>query len=99
MDLTLRRSRSDGSPADQACNVLRRDHVEEFGAARYAHPRKIQQKTPRRSEPIIDLERLIQMRIVEKTFPSNCRSRLFEVHTHHDLQVFGKLRYRVFQQP
>ena len=44
VDLAFGGARADGSPADEVGDVLRRDHVEEFGAGGHAHFGEIEQR-------------------------------------------------------
>ena len=55
MDLALGGARADGSPADEAGDVLRRDHVEEFGAGGDAHLGEVEQQMARQAQAVVDL--------------------------------------------
>ena len=71
MDLALGGARADGSPADQAGDVLRRDHVEEFGAGGHAHLGQIEEQVAREAQAVVDLVGLIEIWIVDEALPAD----------------------------
>ena len=91
MHLALCGARADGSPADEAGDVLRRDHVEEFGARGHAHFCKVEQQVAREAQAVVDFVRAVEVRIVDEALPANGGARLFKVDAHDDAQVGGKL--------
>ena len=54
MDLTLCGTGADGAPTDEAGDVLRRDHVKEFGACGYTRLREIEEEIAREAEAVVD---------------------------------------------
>ncbi len=99
MHLALGGARPNRSPAHQRRQVLRRHHVEELGARGHSHFRQIEQKVSRQPQAIVDLVRLIEMRIVDQPFPAHRGARLLEVHPHYDVQLARKFGDRSLQQP
>src|SRR4029079_12437047 len=55
MDLALSGAGADGSPGDEARDVLRGDHIEEFGARGDAHVGEIEEEIAREAEAVVDL--------------------------------------------
>ncbi len=43
-------------------------------------------------QAILDLERVIQVRVVDQAFPAHCGARLLEVHAHDQIQRVGNFR-------
>ena len=84
MHLTLDRARADRAPAHQIREELPEGRVEEFGARREAEIGEIGEKLAGKAEPFVDVIGPVQVRIVDKPFPSDDGSRLFEVHAHDD---------------
>ena len=87
MDLALRGARADGAPAYEAGDVLRRDHVEEFGAGGDAHLGEIEQQIARHAQAVVDVVGLVEMRIVDEALPADGGARLFEVDAHDDEEI------------
>ena len=83
MHLTLRGSCSDGTPTDEIGIVLRGDGVEELVACRHAHRGQIYQEFSRHMQSLVDVVGAVETGIVDQSLPSDSRSGLFEVHSHH----------------
>jgi hypothetical protein len=88
--LALGRARADRAPADQVGDVLRTDQVEELGAGGQAHPVDLEQQLARQVEPLVDLEALVEVRVVDQPLPADRGTRLLEVDPHHDQQVVAR---------
>ena len=99
MHLALRGARADGSPADQAGDVLRRNHVEEFGSRGHAHFGQVEQQMPREAQAVVDFVGAVEMRIVDEALPADGGAGLFKVDAHDDAQVGGEFVDRAFEQP
>ncbi len=56
VNLALGCARADGAPADQAGDVLGRDHVEELGAGGHAHLREVEKKVTGEAQAVVDFE-------------------------------------------
>ena len=98
MDLALSGARADGSPADQAGDVLRRDHVEEFGAGGHAHLGQVEQQMAGQAQAVVDLVGLVEMRIVDEALPADGGAGLLKVDAHDDAQVGGEFVDGVLEQ-
>ncbi len=91
MHLALGGARADGAPADQAGDVLRRNHVEKFGAGGHAHLGEVEQQMARQAQAVVDLVGAVEMRIVDEALPADGGARLLKVDAHDDAQVGGEL--------
>ena len=94
MHLALRRARANGSPAHQFGDVLRGNHVEEFGTGRNAHLGQVEQKMPRQPQAVIDAKRLVQMRIVDQSLPAEGGARFLKINTHDDEKIVREVGNR-----
>src|SRR3954469_1312368 len=91
MNLALCGTRPDRSPTHESYQILRNDHVEEFSSCGNSHLRYIEQQVAREPQTIIDLERLIEIRIINQPFPTNSRTGLLEINTHDDPKICRQL--------
>ena len=91
VDLAFGGARADGSPTDEAGDVLGRDHVEEFGSGGHAHLGQVEEQMARQAQAVVDLEGLIEMGVVDEALPADGGAGLLEVDAHDDAQVGGKL--------
>ena len=91
MDLALGGARADGSPTDEAGDVLRRDHVEEFGAGGDAHLGEVEEQMAREAQAVVDLVGAVEMRIVDEALPADGGAGLLKVDAHDDVEVGGEL--------
>src|ERR1035437_4900402 len=98
MDLAFGGTSANGSPTDQARQILGSDHVEELSSGRNSHFRQIEQQTPCQPQAVIDLVGLVEVRIVDQSLPSDGGAWLLEVDAHHDAQFGGELCDGVPQQ-
>src|SRR3954447_3868174 len=97
MDLALGGARADCSPTHKIRHVLRSDHVEKLSTGGDTQFRKIEQKMTRDAKSVVNLERFVEMRVVDETFPANRSARLLEVHTHHEAQISREFGNSFFQ--
>ena len=86
--LTFRRPRTDRAPRNQVRVILRRNHVEELRRSGHAHIVQRQQQAARLTQAVVDVERTVQVRVVNQTFPTHRRARFFKIHAHHNQQFF-----------
>src|SRR6266478_4974995 len=84
MHLALDGTRADRSPAHEIREELPEGRVEEFGAGRQAQIGKVGKELARETQPLVDVIRTVQIRIVDETLPTHDGPRLFEVHPHDD---------------
>src|ERR1017187_10015469 len=92
MDLALGGTSANGSPADQARQILGSDHVEELSSGGHSHFRQVEQQTPCQPQAVIDLVGLVEVGIVDQSLPSDGGAGLLEVDAHHNAQFRGELR-------
>ena len=91
MHLALGRPRADRAPGDQVREVLRRDHVEVFGAGRQVELVDLEQDAAREAQAFVDAVAVVEMRIVDEPLPADGRARLLEIDAHHDDEIGGEL--------
>ena len=91
VQLRLCGSRSDRTNRDTVRQKLGADGIQHL--ARNWHPtaRQIDKHLPADPQSLIDLETLVDVRVVDQTLPSDSRARLLEVSAHDDAQVVGQL--------
>jgi hypothetical protein len=98
VDLALGGARADGSPTDQAGDVLGRNHVKEFGSGRHAHLGQVEQQVPGQAQAVVDFVGVVEIGVVDEALPADGGAGLLEIDAHDDAQVFGKLLNGVFEQ-
>ena len=96
--LALGGARADGSPGHQAGDILRRNHVEKFGAGGHAHLGQVEQQVAGQPQAVVDLVGLVEMRVVDEPLPADGGARLLEVDAHHDAQVGSEFAHGCFEQ-
>ena len=87
MGLGFGGARANRRPADQVLQILRGDRVEGFSRRRQAHFGQITQQGATDVQAVLNLERVIQVRVVDQTFPADGGARLFEIHAHDQKQA------------
>src|SRR4051794_2005495 len=87
MDLAFRSTGANGSPSDEVGHILRGDHVEELGSSWDTEFGEVKEQMTGDAQAVVDLERLVEMRVDDKPFPSYRGTRLLEVNPHHDSEV------------
>ena len=78
---------TDGPPADEVADVLRRNGVEEFRTCRHAQAIDLEQQIARHPQAFVDAKALVQIRIVDQALPADGSARLLEIHPHDDFQI------------
>jgi len=68
---------------------LRGDRVKRFGGSGQAHFGQVQQQLTTNVQTVLDLERVVQVRVVDQAFPADGGTRLFEIDAHHQVQGVG----------
>ena len=91
MDLAFGGARADRRPRHQVGDVLRRRHVEEFGAGRQAKIVHRRQHVAGEAQAPVDVEAAIEAGIVDQSLPADGGARLLEIDAHHDLEAVGQL--------
>jgi hypothetical protein len=89
--LALAGSRADRAPGDEVRDELRGDRVEELAACGHPHLGQVEQEAARHAQALVDLEALVELRVVDQALPADDRARLLEVHAHHDQQILAQL--------
>src|SRR6185312_482688 len=90
--LALGGARAARPPADEVGEVLRRDHVEELAAGRHPQLGQVEQQAARDRQPLVDLERAVEVGVVDEPLPPDGGARLLEVDPHDDEQRVAELR-------
>ena len=98
MHLALSGACADGSPTDEAGDVLRRDHVEELGAGGHSHFGQVEEQAAGQAQAVVDFVGLIEIRVVDESLPSDGGAGLLKIDAHHDAQVRRELGDGFFEQ-
>ena len=77
---------TDRGPGDELGEVLRHDGVERFGSRGKTQLGDVQQQLAREQDALLDVKRIVQVRIVDQPLPAHRGSRLLEVHAHDQQQ-------------
>ena len=86
MSLGLSGACADGRPTDEVLQVLRGNRVEGFSCGWQAHFGQVQQQLATNMQTVLDLERVVQIRVVDKAFPAHGGTGLFEINPHDQIQ-------------
>jgi hypothetical protein len=89
--LRLRGARTDGRPADEVGDVLRRDGVEQLRRGGQAEIEHIAQERAGEAQAGADVVRAVEMRIHDQALPADRGAGLFEIHAHHDHHAVADL--------
>ena len=89
MDLALRGAGADRGPAHQVADVLRRDRVEILGAGAETDADDVTEQATGGTQAEIDVERVVELRVVDQPLPAHGRPGLLKVNPHDDEDVFG----------
>ena len=89
VQLALRRARTDRADAQQIRQELRRYRVEHLACDRHPLIRQADEQLPRQPQALVDVERVVDVRVVNQALPADRRAWLLEVGAHHDEQVVG----------
>lgn len=97
VDLAFGGPCADGSPDDEVGEVLRRDGVEELCAAWDAAICEFEQQAACNAQTFVNIERVVEVGVVDQPFPADGRARFFKVDPHDDQQVFFVLLHFDFE--
>ena len=78
---------ADGADGDEVGEELRADGVEHLGGDGHAGRRQVLEELARDAQALVDLEGLVDVRVVDEALPAHGRARLLEVGAHDDVQV------------
>lgn len=87
MDLGLRSSGADRSPGYEVCSVLRSNGIKELAAGWEAHLCDVEEEASSDSQALVDLEAVVEVGVVDETFPANGGTGFLEVNAHDDVEV------------
>lgn len=91
MQLGFRGPCANGSNGQAVRKVLRRYGIQHFRSDRESHSSKIKEELAGYSQALVDLEGLVNVRIVDQTLPADSRAWLLEVGAHDNDEVIGEL--------
>lgn len=86
--------RTDGQTIGQE---LGRDCVEHFAGDGHALVGQVDEELARNAQALVDLEAVVDIRVVDQSLPTDCCAGLLEVRSHHDQQVVGVLLLHLHQ--
>ena len=86
MGLRFRGAGADRRPGDELRQILRHDRIERLGAGRQAELGHVQEKLAREQYPLLDVKRIVEVRIVDQSLPAHRGARLLEIHPHDQHQ-------------
>lgn len=98
MKLRLCSSGTDSTDRQQICQELRRNRIEHLTCNWHASSRQVDKELPRQSQALVDLEAVIDLRVIDQTLPSHRRPGLFQVRAHYNQQVVFVFGFEL-QQP
>jgi len=87
MELRLSGTSADSTPRDEVSNVLGRDGVEKLGPNGDTQVCKVAQELTGKAQTLVDLEGPVEVRVIDKTLPSDGCPWFFKVGTHDDEEV------------
>lgn len=87
VELGLGGASANGSKGDEVCEELRRDGVEHLRGNGHALGGEVAVELAGDTETLVDLVRLIDIRVVDQTLPANSCARLFKVGAHDDAEI------------
>ena len=79
-------------------HVLRRNHVQKFGAGGNAHLGEVDEQVAGQPQAIVNFEGLVEVRIVEQALPADGGAGLFEINAHDDEKIAREFGNRALQQ-
>ncbi len=91
VELGLGGTGTDGTERDHVCEELWRDGIKHLRSNWHAHGRQITEELAGDAKPLVDLVRLVDVWVVNQTFPADGGARLLEVGAHDDAEVVGEL--------
>ena len=88
---------ADRTDGQQIGQELRRDGIQHFASQWHALVRKVDEQLPGHLEALVDVESVVNIRVVDQALPSHRCPRLLQVASHDDEQVIFVLLFQ-FQQ-
>jgi hypothetical protein len=90
VELRLCGASADGTDGDAVCKELRRNGIEHLAGNRHLIGGQVDEELTRDTETLVDLEGVVDIGIVDETFPADSSTRLLEVGTHDDTEIVLK---------
>lgn len=87
MNLGFSCTSADCSPRHQVGSILRSNRIQKFTASRETKFCDLNEKSASETQPLVNLETPVQIRIIDETLPANSCPGLLEVNTHYDEEV------------
>ena len=78
---------TDCSPRHQIGSILRWNRIQKFTASRETELRDLNKKSASDTQPLVNLESPVQIRIIDETLPTNSCPGLLKVNTHYDVEI------------
>ncbi len=97
MSLALGGARTDGAPGNQVGIVLGTDQVQVLGTGGQPHLRQIREQLARKVQSLVDLEGVVQVRVIDQAFPADSGSGLLEIDPHYHEHIVGDGVRHLFQ--
>lgn len=98
MELRFGGSGANGPHTEHVGQKLGGNGIQHLARDWHALVRKVDEQLPRHAQALVDLERIVDVRIVDQTFPAHGGAGLFQVSAHDDKQVILIL-FLQLQQP
>ena len=87
VELTLRCPGADSANAEQVGQELGADGVQHLAGNGHALGGKVDEQLPADAQTLVDIEAVVDIRVVDQTLPADRGARLLEVGAHHDQQL------------
>src|ERR1700712_2789098 len=84
MQLTLGSPRTNSTNAQHICKELRRNGIKHLASEWHSKFGKVNEQLSTNPKPPVNLERSIDIRIIDEPLPPNGSARLFKVGAHHN---------------
>lgn len=87
VDLGLGRASTNSTNGQTVGQELRRDGIQHLASNRHALVGQVNEHLTRRAQTLVDLEAVVEIRVVDKALPADSGTRLLEVRAHHNQQL------------
>jgi len=87
VQLTLRRSRAHSAYTKHVREVLRTNRIQHLTCERHALIRQIDEQLARHPQALVDIERAINIRIIDQSLPTHRRPRFLQITPHDNQQI------------
>lgn len=87
VDLGLSRASTNSTNGQTVGQELGRDGIQHLASNGHALVCQINEHLARRAQTLVDLEAVVEIRVVDKALPADSGTRLLEVRTHHNQQL------------